>query len=275
MTTDTATTNSQASTGSVCPAAKEASRADQARHIVRRNVYWALGAGLVPIPVFDFVALTAVQVKMLKQLSDHYRVEFFDDKAKKIVGSLLASTGSLALAGMVGRSLFKLVPVVGQLFGVVGVPLFAGALTQAIGNLFVMHYETGGTLLDFNVEQMRAHFQREFERAKDSVKQMDKGKDAPASRVTAPVKVEPDNLEKIEGIGPAISELLYDAGIMTYKVLSETPVQELRNILSARGSRFAIADPSTWPEQAALLAKGDLEGFKKLEKELKAGKSAK
>ena len=275
MTTDTATTDSQARAGASCTAEKAASRTDQARHIVRRNVYWALGAGLVPVPVLDFVALTAVQVKLLKQLSDHYQVKFFDDKAKKIVGSLLASTGSLALAGMVGRSLFKLVPVVGQLFGVVGVPLFAGALTQAIGNLFVMHYETGGTLLDFNVEQMRAHFHREFERAKDSVKQMDQEKDARASRVTAPVKVEPDNLEKIEGIGPAISELLYDAGIMTYKVLSETPVQELRNILAARGSRFAIADPSTWPEQAALLAKGDQEGFKKLEKELKAGKSAK
>lgn len=273
MTTGTTTTLSQAKTQA--DSTEAASRADQARHIVRRNVYWALGAGLVPIPVVDFVALTAVQVKMLKQLSDHYQVEFFDDKAKKIVSALLASTGSLALAGMVGRSLFKLVPVVGQLFGVVGVPLFAGALTQATGNLFVMHYETGGTLLDFNVEQMRAHFQREFEQAKGSVKQMNKEKDSGESRVAAPSKVEPDNLEKIEGIGPAITELLYGAGIMTYKVLSETPVQELRNILSAGGGRFAAADPSTWPEQAALLAKGETEGFNALEKELKAGKRVK
>lgn len=275
MTTDTATTHSQAKAGADCTAAEATSRADQARRIVRRNVYWAVGAGLVPVPGVDFVALTAVQVKLLKQLSDHYHVKFFDDKAKKIVSALVASTGSVALAGLVGHSLFKLVPVVGQIFGVVGLPVFAGALTQAIGNLFVMHYETGGTLLDFNVEQMRAHFQREFERAKSSVKQMSEEKVARKSTDAAPVKAEPDNLEKIEGIGPAISELLYDAGIMTYKVLSETPVPELRNILSAGGSRFSIADPSAWPEQAALLAKGDQEGFKTLEKELKAGKREK
>lgn len=148
------------------------SRVEQARRIVKRNAYWAVGAGLVPIPIADFVAMTAVQVKMLKELTAHYQLPFFDDKAKTIVGALVTGTGSLAVAGMVARSLVKFVPVVGQAVGAIGVPALSGALTLAIGNLFVMHFESGGTLLDFDVERMRAHFQKEMENAKASVTQM-------------------------------------------------------------------------------------------------------
>lgn len=158
------------------------SRAEQAHRIVKRNVYWAIGAGLVPMPVADFVAMTAVQVKLLKELADHYQVSFFEDKAKKIVGALVAGTGSLAVAGMVARSLIKFVPVVGQVVGAVSVPALSGALTLAIGNLFVMHFESGGTLLDFDIEKMRAHFQKELESAKASVTQMQNEK-----KGTAPI----------------------------------------------------------------------------------------
>lgn len=150
----------------------ETSRLDAAHLIVRHNVYWALGAGLVPIPVADFFALTAVQVKMLKELTNHYHLRFFDDAVKKIIGSLIASTGSLAIGGMLARSFVKLLPGLGQAVGLVAVPVLAGALTQAIGNVFIMHFESGGTLLNFDVEKMRDHFQKELVSAKESVKQV-------------------------------------------------------------------------------------------------------
>jgi uncharacterized protein (DUF697 family) len=162
-----------------------ATRLDKAHAIVKRNVYWAVGAGLVPIPGADFVAMTAVQVKMLKQLSDLYNQKFFDDKAKKIIGSLVTGTGSLAVTSFVASSLLKVIPIVGQVVGVVGVPALSGALTQAVGNLFVMHYESGGTLLDFDVEKMRDYFQKEFASAKDSVKQ------TPADKKTAKQPITP------------------------------------------------------------------------------------
>lgn len=147
-------------------------RAGQAREVVRRNVYWALGVGLIPFPAIDFLAVTGVQVKMLKELSAVYEVKFFEDKAKTIVGSLITGLGSLSIGGMVARSLLKVVPVVGQIAGVVGGSLIGGALTLAIGNLFAMHYESGGTLLDFDIVKMRDHFRKEFETAKGSVKNM-------------------------------------------------------------------------------------------------------
>ncbi len=81
-----------------------------------------------------------------------------------------------------------------------------------------------------------------------------------------------DDLEKIEGIGPKIRELLNKASIYSFQELADTPVARLEEILKEAGSRFSTHDPTTWPEQAALAAKGDWVAFKKLTDELSGGK---
>jgi predicted flap endonuclease-1-like 5' DNA nuclease len=83
-----------------------------------------------------------------------------------------------------------------------------------------------------------------------------------------------DDLIKIEGIGPKIAQVLADAGISTFAALADTPVARLREILNAAGSRYRITDPTTWPEQAALAARGDWAAFDDLVARLKAGKRA-
>jgi uncharacterized protein (DUF697 family) len=147
-------------------------RLGEARALVRRNVYWALGLGLVPLPLVEVVAVTAVQVKMLKQLSDLYGVAFSGRRARTLVWSLVTGLG-MAATGSLAGSLFKLVPFAGLLVGTVGVSVVAAALTQAIGDLFIMHFEAGGTLLTFDVEAMRGHFREEYERARSSVRSRD------------------------------------------------------------------------------------------------------
>ena len=85
-------------------------------------------------------------------------------------------------------------------------------------------------------------------------------------------KTTPDDLVKIEGIGPKINELMKAAGITTFAKLASTSVERLKEILAAGGSRVKQWDPTTWPEQAALAAKGDWEAFNKLTKELDGGR---
>lgn len=80
------------------------------------------------------------------------------------------------------------------------------------------------------------------------------------------------DLEKVEGIGPKIAGLLIEAGIYDLTDLSNTPVERLKEILKAAGSRYAIADPTTWPEQAAYGAKGDWEGMQTFQKQLVGGR---
>jgi len=61
----------------------------------------------------------------------------------------------------------------------------------------------------------------------------------------------PQDLTKIEGVGPKIAETLKAAGITTYAQLAATSPEDLRKILADAG---ISADPETWPEQARLAA---------------------
>jgi predicted flap endonuclease-1-like 5' DNA nuclease len=83
---------------------------------------------------------------------------------------------------------------------------------------------------------------------------------------------EPDDLTRIEGIGPKIQELLYGAKIHTFVVLSKTDVSRLKEILDAAGERFQMHEPKTWPEQAKLAADGRWEELDKLQDLLRGGR---
>ncbi len=84
--------------------------------------------------------------------------------------------------------------------------------------------------------------------------------------------VKPDDLKKIEGIGPKISELLVNAGIKTFQQLSEADVDHLKSILEEAGSRYRMHDPTTWPQQSGLAASGQWDELKKLQDELDGGR---
>lgn len=71
-----------------------------------------------------------------------------------------------------------------------------------------------------------------------------------------------DDLKVVEGIGPKIEQLLNDSGVHSWHDLSAADVDRLRTILQEAGSRYRMHDPSTWPQQATLLVRGDWEGFR-------------
>ncbi len=95
-----------------------------------------------------------------------------------------------------------------------------------------------------------------------------------AAPAPAPSKVEqpkPDDLKRIEGIGPKISSLLQAAGIMTFAQLADADVARLEQIVEDAGIG-RIANPSTWPEQAALAAAGKWDELETLQDDLKGGR---
>jgi hypothetical protein len=79
-----------------------------------------------------------------------------------------------------------------------------------------------------------------------------------------------DDLSIIEGIGPKINAVLHQAGIDTFKKLSEAPPEQIGNILNAAGIR--LFDPTTWAEQADLAAAGRWDELKVLQDQLKGGR---
>jgi predicted flap endonuclease-1-like 5' DNA nuclease len=96
---------------------------------------------------------------------------------------------------------------------------------------------------------------------------------APKSKKKAAKKTtKKDNLKKIEGIGPKIEQLLQEKGVETFAALAKAKPTFLKEVLAEAGSRFKMHDPTTWPEQAALAAKGDTKALLALQEKLKGGK---
>ncbi len=96
--------------------------------------------------------------------------------------------------------------------------------------------------------------------------------EAPAPDRTEAAKsvIEPDDLRKIQGIGPRVGTLLNNAGILTFAQLAQTGIDRLHAILEEAGPPFKGMDPKSWPEQAILAAKGDWDGLKAFQEQLKA-----
>jgi predicted flap endonuclease-1-like 5' DNA nuclease len=84
-------------------------------------------------------------------------------------------------------------------------------------------------------------------------------------------KPTPDDLKRIEGIGPQTASVLQTAGVTTFAQLAATNVEQIRTILRGASIR---ANPGTWPEQASLAAAGKWDALKVLQVELKGGRRA-
>lgn len=89
-----------------------------------------------------------------------------------------------------------------------------------------------------------------------------------ANELAAPV--EPDDLKLIEGIGPKISSVLADAGIVTFAQLAAVDPEVLEKAVR-EDARLKLANPESWPEQARLAAEGRWDELEELQENLKGG----
>jgi DNA-directed RNA polymerase subunit beta' len=85
------------------------------------------------------------------------------------------------------------------------------------------------------------------------------------------IVAEPDDLTKIEGIGPKIAELLNQSGITTYRELANSTPDKIMAILLPAGGIFATRDPATWSDQAQLAAAGEWDKLKEWQDQLEGG----
>lgn len=143
-----------------------------ASKIVNRYILWSMGAGLVPIPIVDVATIIGVQMKMLSQLSKYYGVEFSDERGKSLVSSLIGGIATESIAhGSIG-SFIKAIPGAGTLFGMIAMPVSAGATTYAIGKVFTQHFASGGNLLNFNPDEARDLFNQSIQEGKKVARDM-------------------------------------------------------------------------------------------------------
>jgi len=129
-------------------------RDETASKLVDRFAIWSGVAGLVPMPIIDVVAVGGLQVQMLRRLSQIYDVPFTENRGKALIAAL-AGAMVPTTSGIGAFSLLKSVPVVGTIVGSFVTPVLSAGATYAIGKAFIQHFESGGTLLDFNPPDYR------------------------------------------------------------------------------------------------------------------------
>ena len=113
------------------------------------------------------------------------------------------------------------------------------------------------------------------EEAAEPVAEVAEVAEEPAAEEAAPAEaVAADKLNKIEGIGPKVAELLTNNGIATFAQLSEASVESLTEILAGAGAPYASMVPDTWPQQAALAAAGSWDELTALQDSLDGGRPA-
>lgn len=151
-----------------------------AQKIATRYMWYCAGVGLVPIPIIDFVGITALQIKLVHDLAKNYKQDFNKEIARSIISTMVAGVTTGGLAS--GTSyLLRQIPLIGGILGFTTISLYSMGTTYAIGKVFTQHFESGGTLLTFNPEKLKAYFSSMYAEGRDVANDMLKNKkNAPA-----------------------------------------------------------------------------------------------
>jgi uncharacterized protein (DUF697 family) len=133
--------NDQLPTVSIYVDGYAARRRAQARSIVERHKTFAAIGGLFPLPIVNVAGVTAVMLRMVKQLSDLYGVPFERDRTRSLIVGLVGGAVPTGLGTATASTLAFVLPA-HALVGLGVSAISAGALTRGIGLVFLDHFES-------------------------------------------------------------------------------------------------------------------------------------
>ena len=126
-----------------------------AEKVIKKHALGVLSTGFLPVPIFDLAMFTFLQVNMIMEICALYGYSASKQRVKTWVSAIIGSSSPFLLGPKLLGSLFKLVPGVGTLSGVLGLATTAGATTYALGILFRNHFAAGGTPDVIDTQQMK------------------------------------------------------------------------------------------------------------------------
>jgi uncharacterized protein (DUF697 family) len=150
--------SAEVATGPATAEMTDSARDELASQLVDRLSLWSGAAGLIPLPLVDVAAVGGVQLHMLRRLSEIYGIPFSENRGKSILASVAgavipASTATTTAMGV--SSFMKGLPGIGTAIGALTMPVVSAGATWVIGKVFIQHFASGGTLLDFNPPDYR------------------------------------------------------------------------------------------------------------------------
>jgi len=145
-------------------------RIESSDKIIRNHIIWSMGAGLIPVHIADFFAVSAIQLDMVRQMCKLYDLDFKETEGKAVISSMTSS--GLAMLG--AQAAIKIIPGIGTVVGGMTMAVLSGASTYALGEVFKKHFETGGTFLDFDIDRLTKMYKEKFEKGKKVAEEIKK-----------------------------------------------------------------------------------------------------
>ncbi|HRG31809.1 MAG: DUF697 domain-containing protein [Saprospiraceae bacterium] len=199
----------------------EKSKTNQADDVIRNHTIWSMGAGMIWVPIVDFLAVSAIQLDMIRQLSKIYGQDFKDSQGKAIISALTSSGASRLAARAV-----KFIPGVGTILGGVTMSVMSGASTYALGELFKKHFETGGTILDFDPKAFKTRYEELFEKGKEFAQQAQSQRGKQENKQESPATSNPPS--DVKTTRSAIDQLKDIAELKEKGLLSEDEYESFK-----------------------------------------------
>lgn len=144
----------------------EQKQVEAANALICKYAIYGMGCGLIPSPGIDMIAVTVLEVQMIRDLSAVYTFNFPHKLVtSKIVLSLLGSIAPIYFARRFQNSV-KLIPGFGYWLSAGLLAAANGASVYAIGKIFQRHFESRGTFLSTDTAMIRRFFRQSYEEGK-------------------------------------------------------------------------------------------------------------
>ncbi|MBP7562293.1 MAG: DUF697 domain-containing protein [Candidatus Cloacimonetes bacterium] len=135
---------------------------------IRNHTGFAMAAAVIPVPVADIGAITAVEIDMMRALTKIYGLNWSENIGKQALGIASAAMAGTGIWG----SLIKFMPGVGSIVGGMIQMSVAGTVCYALGKTYQLHLETGGEV--FNPEVFATKMKEYIKEGKNIVKELKK-----------------------------------------------------------------------------------------------------
>jgi uncharacterized protein (DUF697 family) len=202
---------------------------EEAQVLIKEHVLFSMGVGAIPLPLLDIVAITAVQMDMIRQLCRTYEVDYHETRGKAVVTALSGTTLGRLFGYGIGSAL-KVIPGIGSLLGGVTLAVTAGASTYAIGQVFARHFQGGGSLFDLDPEKFKAFYKEQMERGKEVVRRWkEEREDETEKKPEADAAPKNPILEELKA-----AEQLWKSGALTEKEFEDIKDELLRRFMEQK-----------------------------------------